>query len=179
MRRYICILAAAGVALTGCGDTRGERTVTGAGIGAAAGAVFGAVTGLDVATGAVVGAAVGGVTGMVTDRSDIDLGDTPLSKSDDGQQQPAANGAAAVQPAAGQPAQPHQQTAAADPETVKTIQTGLARLGYDPGPANGVASDKTVTAIRNFQQDAGLPANGQPSPEVAKKIQEQIAARTN
>jgi hypothetical protein len=61
------------LALAGCGYDRGERAVTGAGIGAAAGAVGGAVLGGDPVTGAVIGGAVGGVTGAVTSPDDVNL----------------------------------------------------------------------------------------------------------
>ncbi len=40
------------------------------------------------------------------------------------------------------------------------IQRALARLGYDPGPADGIAGPRTRSAIRAFQAAAGLPVNG-------------------
>jgi len=61
------------LALSGCGHTVPERTLSGAGVGAAAGAVIGAFAGSP-ATGAAIGAAVGGVTGAVTRPSQVDLG---------------------------------------------------------------------------------------------------------
>ena len=61
------------LALSACGHTVPERTLSGAGIGAAAGAVIGAFAGSP-ATGAAIGAAVGGVTGAVTRPSQVDLG---------------------------------------------------------------------------------------------------------
>jgi osmotically inducible lipoprotein OsmB len=61
------------LALSGCGHSVPERTLSGAGIGAAAGAVIGAFAGSP-ATGAAIGAAVGGVTGAVTRPSQVDLG---------------------------------------------------------------------------------------------------------
>jgi membrane-bound lytic murein transglycosylase B len=39
-------------------------------------------------------------------------------------------------------------------------QQALTLLGYDPGPADGVAGSRTRTAIRSFQTDAGLPPDG-------------------
>lgn len=59
--------------LAGCGTTTGDRTVSGAGLGAAGGAVIGAMTG-SWATGAVIGAVGGGVLGAATDPCDLDLG---------------------------------------------------------------------------------------------------------
>jgi hypothetical protein len=62
------------LALAGCGQTPGERGLTGAGIGAAGGAIGGAMLGAP-ATGALIGGAIGGATGALTDEDDIDLGD--------------------------------------------------------------------------------------------------------
>ena len=62
------------IALSACGNTRGERALTGAGIGAAGGALGGAIVG-EPAAGAVIGGAAGAATGAVTDKDDIDLGD--------------------------------------------------------------------------------------------------------
>ena len=54
-------------ALTGCGAmTTGERTVTGAGVGAAADAGITAIAGGNPWVGAGVGAAAGALTGYVT-----------------------------------------------------------------------------------------------------------------
>ncbi|GAB4373573.1 MAG: hypothetical protein Kow00114_35620 [Kiloniellaceae bacterium] len=67
---------AAGVllALAACGNTTGDRGLSGAAIGAGAGAVGGALVGAPL-TGAAIGGAVGGATGALTDKDDIDLGD--------------------------------------------------------------------------------------------------------
>lgn len=59
--------------LAACGNTKGERALSGAGIGAGIGAVGTALTGGSLATGAAVGAAAGAVTGAVTDENDINL----------------------------------------------------------------------------------------------------------
>ena len=50
--------------------------------------------------------------------------------------------------------------AAAARDDLKRMQASLAALGYDPGPADGVAGERTKTAIRTFQQDFGLPVTG-------------------
>lgn len=60
--------------LTACGQSTGDRALSGAAIGAGAGAVGGWAVGAPV-TGAVVGGAAGGATGALTDEDDIDLGD--------------------------------------------------------------------------------------------------------
>lgn len=61
------------LAIAACGDTKGERALSGAGVGAGVGAAAGAVTGGSIAAGAIVGAGVGAATGALTDKDDIDL----------------------------------------------------------------------------------------------------------
>lgn len=61
------------IVLTACGNTKGERALSGAGIGAGVGAVGGAVTGGSVAGGAVLGGVVGAAAGALTDKDQIDL----------------------------------------------------------------------------------------------------------
>jgi hypothetical protein len=72
MRTFLGI-AAVTVMLAGCGNTTGERALSGGAIGAGVGAAAGAVTGMSVATGAILGGAVGAATGALTDESQIDL----------------------------------------------------------------------------------------------------------
>lgn len=60
--------------LSACGETTGDRALSGAGIGAGIGAVGGAVTGGNMATGALVGGAVGAAAGGLTDKDDVNLG---------------------------------------------------------------------------------------------------------
>lgn len=73
-RFILCILGfLSAIILTACGETRGDRAISGAAIGAGVGAVGGAALG-DPITGAVVGGAVGAGTGAATDKDDIDLG---------------------------------------------------------------------------------------------------------
>ncbi|NCO04272.1 MAG: hypothetical protein GW903_08790 [Alphaproteobacteria bacterium] len=62
------------ITLTACGNTKGDRALSGAGIGAGVGAVGGAVTGGSVAGGAVLGGVVGAAAGALTDKDQIDLG---------------------------------------------------------------------------------------------------------
>lgn len=45
-------------------------------------------------------------------------------------------------------------------EDTKKIQLRLIELGYDPGPADGVRGQKTINAIKQFQSDNGLVADG-------------------
>ena len=65
MRKYF-VLAAILLTASACGDTWGQRAVTGGAIGAGSGAVLGAATGMGPLTGAVVGGAVGAGVGAAT-----------------------------------------------------------------------------------------------------------------
>ena len=68
MKTKIAIAAVGLAALTaGCGTTQGDRTMSGAVVGAGTGAIVGPV-------GAGVGAVVGAGVGYVTDREDLYLG---------------------------------------------------------------------------------------------------------
>jgi len=65
----------AGLALTGCGESKGDRAMSGGAMGAAGGALLGAVIpGAGPLTGALIGGAAGAATGALTDKNDIDLG---------------------------------------------------------------------------------------------------------
>lgn len=66
---------AALLAVSACGNTPGQRALSGGAIGAGAGAVGAAVLNSNPVTGAVVGGAVGAVTGAATTKKQIDLGD--------------------------------------------------------------------------------------------------------
>jgi peptidoglycan hydrolase-like protein with peptidoglycan-binding domain len=60
---------------------------------------------------------------------------------------------------------------------VRTIQSGLARLGYDPGPADGVAGPRTRDAVRRYQQDRKLVVDGALSPALARHIDAEANGR--
>ena len=70
---FLLTIAIAAFALSGCGESVGDRGLTGAGIGAAGGAVIGAMVGAPLA-GAAIGAGAGAVAGAVTSPSAVDLG---------------------------------------------------------------------------------------------------------
>ncbi|MFO1082070.1 MAG: bacteriocin [Reyranellaceae bacterium] len=59
-------LAALCLALSACGDTWGQRAVTGGGIGAGSGALLGALTPIGLLPGALIGGAVGAGVGAAT-----------------------------------------------------------------------------------------------------------------
>ena len=58
------------------------------------------------------------------------------------------------------------ETAGTSPEPVlqeadvNRVQTLLAELGYDPGPVDGRSGQRTVTAVKAFQQREGLNVDG-------------------
>lgn len=141
----LCLVLVVG--LSACGSTEGDRTASGAGIGAAGGAVLGAVTGMSILEGAVIGAAAGGATGYFTDEDTIDLG-KPIWEDDD-------------------------EAAGAQSGVVTRVQSGLAWLGYDPGPADGVMGPQTAEAIRRYQSDHGLLTDGRPTVQLAEHIEQQ------
>lgn len=60
--------------LGACGTNRGERALSGAGLGAAGGAGVAAITGGSLLTGAVIGGLGGGAAGALTSPSDVNLG---------------------------------------------------------------------------------------------------------
>ncbi len=60
--------------LTACGESTGDRALSGGAIGAGVGAVTGAVVGGHAGTGAIIGGAVGAAAGGLTKKKDVDLG---------------------------------------------------------------------------------------------------------
>ncbi len=60
------VMTAMLLGVSACGDTWGQRAVTGGAIGAGTGAVVGSATGMGPLTGAVVGGAVGAGVGAAT-----------------------------------------------------------------------------------------------------------------
>jgi peptidoglycan hydrolase-like protein with peptidoglycan-binding domain len=167
MLRYHGFPLLACLVLAACGTTPEERGLSGAGIGAASGAIIGAVTGLSVVEGAVLGAVAGGLTGAVTREDQINLGKPAWKQGTASEPQPAAQSSAA-RTATATPT----PSRSANAQVVKDIQSGLARLGYDPGPVDGIAGQRTRSAIRAYQQDHGLLVDGQPTQELAEHIRE-------
>jgi hypothetical protein len=49
---------------------------------------------------------------------------------------------------------------------VYDTQSALLRLGYNPGPPDGVYGQRTAEAICQYQYSYRLPVNGQPSPQL-------------
>ncbi len=72
--RTIAALTCAVTLLAACGETTGDRALSGAGLGAATGAAAGAITGGSVGQGALIGAAIGAAGGALTDKDDVNFG---------------------------------------------------------------------------------------------------------
>jgi membrane-bound lytic murein transglycosylase B len=58
--------------------------------------------------------------------------------------------------------------------TVVDIQTRLARLGLYTDQADGLLGPKTRSAVRLFQKQAGLPADGHPTPDMVARLQQAV-----
>ena len=52
-------------------------------------------------------------------------------------------------------------------------QTALAKLGFDPGPADGVIGSGTRTALRAWQKSRALPADGYLSIDLVRKLRDE------
>jgi hypothetical protein len=50
------------------------------------------------------------------------------------------------------------------------LEALLAAMALDPGPADGLLDEQTGAAIRAFQEMAGLPADGRPSPALLAEL---------
>lgn len=76
MRKFLMITALTGAmaTLAACGQSTGDRALSGGGLGAAAGAGVGAITGGSVLGGAVLGGAAGAAAGALTGPDQVDLG---------------------------------------------------------------------------------------------------------
>jgi len=75
VKPFVTILAATGaLALAACGETRGDRALSGGGLGAAGGAGVAAITGGSLLTGAVIGGLGGAAAGALTSSRDVNLG---------------------------------------------------------------------------------------------------------
>lgn len=67
-------LLAAALTLSACGETKSDRALSGAAIGAGGGAVIGALTVGAPVQGAAIGGALGAAAGALTDTDQINLG---------------------------------------------------------------------------------------------------------
>ncbi len=109
--------------------------------GGVAGAIIGGIVGGG--RGAGTGAAIGAGVGIITGAAEAD-----------------ANARAAYD------SQYYGAPPPGGPGLVYSIQASLTRLGYDPGPVDGVYGGRTADAISQFQYTNRLPVDGRPSPEI-------------
>jgi S1-C subfamily serine protease len=72
---------------------------------------------------------------------------------------------------------PSSSTPSPSTALVMAIQTMLAQLGYDPGPANGAIGLKTNMAISAFQKSIGQSGDGHPSEAVRAQLEKAVTAR--
>lgn len=66
--------------------------------------------------------------------------------------------------------QPADSLAASGNSLVAQAQQRLQALGYHPGPVDGKIGDKTIAAVKKFQQDHQLPATGKLDAATRKKL---------
>ena len=59
---------------------------------------------------------------------------------------------------------------------IANVQRALRRLGYDPGPIDGILGSRTRMAIRSFQVDHGLPITGRMSEGLESAVLAAIVA---
>jgi hypothetical protein len=59
---------------------------------------------------------------------------------------------------------------AASHDDVRSVQVALARLGFDPGPADGVVGPRTRAAIRAYQARNGLPLDERVTPDLVRRL---------
>ena len=63
------------------------------------------------------------------------------------------------------------------PRAIREAQTLLAGLGYDPGPADGVWSERVVRAYQSFLRDAGRPSGEALTPDDLQALRDVAQAR--
>lgn len=60
-------------------------------------------------------------------------------------------------------------------DAVKALQRALAKLGYDPGPADGDFGPRTTAAVGEFQQAQGLARDGVVGEKTVAKLNAALA----
>jgi localization factor PodJL len=60
-----------------------------------------------------------------------------------------------------------------DPPTVEFLQSKLAGLGYDPGPADGFMGPRTTAALENYKKDRGWVATKHLSEDLLQIIRKE------
>lgn len=67
------------------------------------------------------------------------------------------------------PNRPPRAPAQVDP-FVSEIQTRLNAAGYDSGEVDGLLGPRTTSAIKAFQRDRGITADGRPTPDLLREL---------
>ncbi|MBV8801104.1 MAG: lytic murein transglycosylase [Alphaproteobacteria bacterium] len=65
------------------------------------------------------------------------------------------------------------------PSERMAMQSDLKALGYDPGPADGVLGRKARAALRLYQKDHHIPADGYPTVEMLSRLSADLKARAS
>ncbi len=63
-----------------------------------------------------------------------------------------------------------ERVSALTPAELTEMETLLDRLGFPPGPVDGVVDEASRSAIRDFQVTSGLEVNGVPSLAVLDEL---------
>jgi peptidoglycan hydrolase-like protein with peptidoglycan-binding domain len=63
------------------------------------------------------------------------------------------------------------------PKTIKQLQRALKMLGYDVGTPDGIWGDKTSKAVKKFQKEHKLGADGLVGAKTAREINKELAAQ--
>lgn len=61
-----------------------------------------------------------------------------------------------------------------DRDITKAIQNALRKLGFDPGPVDGIYGAKTAAAVAAFQASNGLVSDGEVGPQTATALKVKI-----
>ena len=59
-------------------------------------------------------------------------------------------------------------------EQVKNVQLILVNIGYEPGRTDGYYNSGTETAVKAFQMENELPANGKVDEKTAKALEQKV-----
>ncbi|MBB6445121.1 S41 family peptidase [Bacillus benzoevorans] len=59
-------------------------------------------------------------------------------------------------------------------EQVKNVQSILTNIGYEPGRTDGYFDNGTETAVKAFQMENNLPANGRVDEKTAKALEQKV-----
>jgi peptidoglycan hydrolase-like protein with peptidoglycan-binding domain len=59
-------------------------------------------------------------------------------------------------------------------DEVRGLQSWLARLGHSPGPLDGIFGPKTESAVKAFQEAAGLDVDGIAGPKTMGALEEAV-----